>query len=164
MTWQALLDKLEPGMTRQNSWGRGQPHRAWVVAAFPDCDLPPAEDYTWPLFWRVATPPGMGVVVLLLVTTVLVAASLWHQFSAFFTDPKYHRAVIRLASRMNLYALPWALLGLLLFNYALYLPRRFFWNRRAARLRRQTGETAVQTLADLAPDPAVWPPPPRTWE
>ncbi len=157
-TWNALLDKLEPWFTRP--YRRSMPHSAWNAFFYSDRALPPVEHYSWRLFFRVATPVSIFVVVLIALTQLIVFAVVRYKVPALFA-PRNHKVLIGFLSREGIYWLPWALLGVFVFNYALYLPRRFFWNRRAARLGREGREKPVSTVMEEAPDPGVWPPPPK---
>lgn len=156
---ETLLNKLEYTATKRGP--TKTPFQRWVMRISPDSTLLPTETYSWPLFFRVASPPGIGVVLFLAFGQAMMWVVLRYYHPELFNNPKYHKLLIGLLSREGVYWMPLALLFLLLSNYTLYLPRRYFWNRRAARLRREPLELAVLPVESIGVDPGVWPPAPR---
>jgi hypothetical protein len=69
--------------------------------------------------------------------------------------------LIGLLSHEGFYWMPWMVLFLLAFNCLLYLPRFYFWNRRAERLRREPPSSSEATVEAVALDTSIWPPPPK---
>ena len=156
---ETLLNKLERSATKRGPIKT--PFQRWLVRLSPDSTLLPAETYSWPLFFRVASPPGCGVVLFFAFGQAVIWGALWYYRPELFNNPKYHKLLIGLLSREGVYWMPLALVSLLLFNYTLYLPRRYFWNRPAARLRREPPEPVALAVDNVEADPGVWPPAPR---
>ena len=152
-----VLDKLETGFTK--ALPLKTPFQHWVQTLSPDSSLSPTETYSWSLYFRVSTPPGVGTVLLIAFMLVVVWGTLRYRVPILFTNPYVHKWFIGKLSREGFYWMPAGFLFLLLFNYAIYLPRRYFWNRRAARLRQEPPDL-VAAVEPLPPDPSVWPPPP----
>ena len=57
------------------------------------------------------------------------------------------------------YFIPWLSLLWVALIFMLHLPRFYFWNRRAERLRREPPLSIIEAEA-MAVDASVWPPPP----
>lgn len=157
---QTILDRLEPRFTDRLSRRKNKPSPRWTVRWQHETYLQPTEHYSWWLFFRLRTWSGVGTVVILTVAQVIIWGCLWHQYPLFFTDKHYHKLMIGLLSHEGIYQMPWAYLFVLAFNYALYLPERYFWNRRAARLLREPIALPAVPLAGTIADPSIWPPAP----
>ncbi len=157
---QTMLDRLEPKFTDKPKRWADKPPPRWIACLRHDTYLQPTEHYSWWLFFRLRTWTGVGTVVILTVAQVIIWGCLWHQYPSFFTGRRYHRQMIGLLSHEGVYQTPWAYLFVLAFNYALYLPERYFWNRRAARLLREPAAMPVAPVADIIADPSIWRPAP----
>ena len=153
--FERVLNKLEYSLTKARQ--SKTPFQHWLLSRIPDSSLTPTETYSWQLYFRVATLPGVSTVLLIAFTQALVWVAVWRIVPQLF-EPKYHKVLIGRLSDTGIYGmLPLSLLFLLLFNYALYLPRRFQKYRRAARLRLEPPLAAERVPVD----PNVWPPPPE---
>ena len=157
---QTVLDRLEPKFTDKPKRWADKPPPRWIARLRHDTYLQPTEHYSWWLFFRLHTWAGVSVVVILTVTQAIIWGCLWHQYPFLFTDKHYHKLMIGLLSHEGMYQLPWMYLFLLAFNYALHLPGRYFWNRRAARLLREPVALPAAPIVGTIADPSIWPPAP----
>lgn len=156
---EAVLNKLEYQCA--NIWEEKQPP-PWLVPLLRDRHLQPIEKYSWRLYLRQATLPGICTVLLMVLTQMLLFAYLWyHDPLLFLNRTHHHKAFIGFLSHEGTYWLPYMLLGLLVFNYMLYLPRRYFWNRRASRLQSELLEHPLPSVVETASDTNIWPPAPH---
>ena len=154
-----VLDYWEKRVTkRPKRWETKEPSRfdLWCCPEF----FQPVEDYRLRLYLVRTTISGVIVVLLVLLTMFAPVAYFVHLYPQILHNPRYHKFLISLLSDLGIYWLPCYILLLLVFNYAINLPRFYFWNRRAKRLRSE-----VKLMPELSgrmnvPDPSVWPPPP----
>jgi hypothetical protein len=154
---EALLDKLEPFFTKQAKRWESETPPHWYAVLRPSVTLKPNEKYTRQIYWRETTVPTLSVVLFIAIGMIFPLAYLWYQYPPFFTNPKFHKLLIGFLSHEGYYWMPLALVFLIAFGYGIYLPRFYFWNRRAARLQ---ANPVVEELPTVTVDAGVWPPPP----
>lgn len=157
---QTMLDRLEPKFTDKPKRWADKPPPRWVARLRHDTYLQPTEHYSWWLFFRLATPPGISIFIFAWLMHSLILVALWYQYPLLFTDRHYHKLMIGLLSHEGVYQMPWIFIFFLAVNYALHLPYRYFWNRRAARLLREPAAAPALPIADVVADPSIWPPAP----
>ena len=155
---ETFLDRWEARATsRGKQWEREVPPR-WYVAMSPDILLQPTERYTLRLYvrqhWQIVL-----IVTINLVLWLFPVVFLWYMDPFVVHNPRYHKTLIGLLSTTGFYVFPWIIVSLLTLNCALYLPRFYFWNRRAERLRREPPLPSVKAESPMV-DAGVWPPPP----
>ena len=157
---EAFLDKWEASATKKGKrWEEKRPPK-WVVAASPDLRLQPTEKYSFGIYMRQTAFPVLPIIALIVFGRFAPLVYLWFKYPVLFQNRGLHKLLIGELSHLGYYFLPWILLFLLAFNGMLYLPRFYFWNRRAERLRREPPLPDVPTGA-VAVDTGVWPPPPK---
>jgi hypothetical protein len=160
---EALLDKWEASATNGPEQWQKKPEsitKRWVMAIHSDLRMQPTERYSLRRYLRQVAVTGLPAVFFISIVWLLPLAYSWWKYPFVFYDPRYHKPFIGLLSHEGFYIYPWMILLLLAVNCLLYLPRPYFWNRRAARLRREPPLPDVPTGA-VAVDTGVWPPPPK---
>ena len=98
--------------------------------------------------------------VIYFVLWLFPVAFLWYKYPFVLHNPRYHKLLIGILSHSGFYIIPWGALFLLVFHCMLSLPRVYFWNRRAERLRREPPLSEAPAEAATT-DAGVWPPPPE---
>ena len=157
---EAFLDKWEERATQRGKrWEKKHPPK-WVLAINPDLRLQPTEGYTFRLYMRQMAYPVLPLIAFILLGRFTPLVYLWFRYPVFFQNRGLHRSLIGELSHLGYYFLPWEMLFFLAFNGLLYLPRFYFWNRRAERLRRAPLLPDAPAGA-VALDTSVWPPPPK---
>ncbi len=183
----SLLDKLETGFTRNHdSKPRGpfaarlQPLCDWARSRALDRDLKSTDCYSFSLCLRCAvklvTPLILAYVIFWIIGTICIGISIWHSYPELFHIGRWQarvwhglwRALWPGLVKKGFIMLPFVPLIWALFSLLLYLPRMFFWNRRAKRLQ-STAEAfsppqvaqAIHVTDIAQTDTSVWPPPPR---
>jgi len=164
-SYEAILDKLEPRFTKINRQLPEKPYRRWIPLPRPNILRDPLEPYSTKRFVKNAILPVVVLSVIYELSYLLPLAYLWYQFPHAFwhlilSHGAPHAGFIGALSQVGFYQLPYVLLILLAFNFLINYPRYYFWNRRAARLRRE-GLPPHPPLY-LRPEEAVdfWPPAP----
>jgi len=156
---EAFLDRWEARATKKGKrWEKETPPK-WVLVISPDLRLLPTARYTFRLYVR----QNLQIVLLITVYFILwlfPLAFLWYKYPFILHGPRYHKLLIGILSHSGFYIFPWIILSLLAFNCLLYLPRAYFWNRRAERLRREPPVSEAPGEATVI-DAGVWPPPPQ---
>lgn len=152
---EAILDRLEPRFL-------GKPKRRLPLWFAPDSCLEPVERYSLRLYLRVTLGSGLPVAAFILLAILAPLAYLWHQFPRFMREAIFHHGrahalLIGFLVQQQYYMVPLVSVFLLIFNFLLYLPRFYFWNRRATRLARTTSGSQAAQSVDLS----IWPPPPK---
>lgn len=158
---EAFLDKWEARATQRAKRWRKEPAPGWITAWQPDWHLPPTENYTLRLYIRQIAFTGLPSVAFIVLGWLLLFGLLWFWYRPILQDPQYHKMLIGFLSHEGFYWTPCAVLLMLAFNCLLWLPRFYFWNRRAERLRREPPLAEAPAEA-VAIDTSVWPPPPKT--
>ena len=165
---EAILDKMEPFFTKRK-WGRHKPPPKWLQPMTPDWDLRPTEFYSTRLYLRNLQVTFLPTCIWMIMGWLLPLMWLWHEYPGFMRRALLHRGrahtlLVGLLAHLGYYQvpLPLLLLFLLAFCLTLFLPYRFFWNRRALRLRSLTPASGegVEMEAVLV-DQSVWPPAPN---
>jgi len=103
-----VLDKLETGFTK--ALPLKTPFQHWVQTLSPDSSLSPTETYSWSLYFRVSTPPGVGTVLFITLMLIVGWGVLRYQVPFVFTNPHVHKWFIGKLSREGFY---WILVALL---------------------------------------------------
>ena len=159
---EAFLDRWEARATAGPESWQNKPAsntKRLVMAIHSDLRMQPAERYSLQLYLRQVAITGLPVVFLIAVVWLFPIVFLWYKYPFVLHSPRHHKLLIGLLSHTGFYTLPWIILFLLGLNCILYLPRFYFWNRRAQRLRREP-PLPVVPIETLAVDAGVWPPPP----
>lgn len=145
----------------------------WLGPPLPDRDLKPTNFYSFSLYLRCA----WGIVARLILSycifwgvgLVLIVFNIWHTYPILFHTGRmqahvWHRLWKAIGPGLvgRFILIPLAPPFWTVFAFILYLPRAFFWNRRARRLL-AAGEIAPsEKLTEIATlDTSIWPPPPR---
>ncbi len=157
---EAFLDRWEAFATKRGKRWEEKPPPKWVVATNPDLRLQPTERYTFGMYMRQIAFPVLPILVFIVLGRLAPLVYLWFKYPAFFQNRGLYRSLIGILSQQGYYLLPWEMLFLLAFNGILYLPRFYFWNRRAERLRREPPLPDTSAEA-VALDTSIWPPPPK---
>jgi len=114
----------------------------------------------------VALAPALAIDAFILIAWLVPLAYVWHRYpkffySAVFHHGKAHALLIGFLSAEGFYQTLLALIFLLAFSLMLWLPRYYFWNRRAARLRREPPSPETATDEAVTADISIWPPAPK---
>ncbi len=161
---EAFLDRWEARATAgQEQWQKKPDSRAkrWIMALHPDLRMQPTERYSLRRYLCKVAVTGLPVVFFISVVWLFPLAYSWWKYPFVFYDPRYHKPFIGLLSHEGFYIYPWMMLFLLAFNAVLYLPRFYFWNRQAERLRREPPPLPEAPGEATTADAGVWPPPPK---
>lgn len=156
---EAFLDRWEASATSKGKRWEKEAPPLWIAAFHPDWYWPPTERYTVHLYIRQAVFTGLPLVAFMILGWLLPFGLLWFWYRPILQDPKYHKLLVGLLSHEGFYWMPWTVLWLSVLPCLFCLPRFYFWNRRAERLRREPPLPDVPTEA-VAVDTGVWPPPP----
>ncbi len=183
----SLLDTLEAGFFRKYERkprgpfaARLQPLSEWLRSRSPDRDLKSTDCYRFPLYLRCAlgmvAPLILAYTIFGLVIIISIGISIWHSYPALFHIGRWQtyvwhglwRALWPGFVKNGFIVLPFVPLAWALFSLLLWLPRVFFWNRRAKRLHRTGEALLLPQVADASravdtaqTDASVWPPPPK---
>ena len=158
---EAFLDRWETRATKKGKRWETEVPPGWYVAIYPDILLQPTDDYTVRMCMRQAAFPGVPIMALNALGGLFLLIYLWFEYPAVFHNQHLHKMLIGTLSDQGCYSLPWALPLLLTLNFMRYLPRAYFWNRRAERLRREPPLLSEASVEVAAIDVGVWPPPPK---
>jgi len=156
---EAFLDKWEALATKRGGRWEKETTEKWYVAISPDVLLQPTDNYSLRLYMR---QPAFHVLPIVAFNVLVMLAPLvyfWFMDPAVLQNRQLHKTLIGMLSDGGYYLIPWASLLGVAFVFMLHLPRFYFWNRRAERLRRGPPSPGVQAEA-FAVDASVWPPPP----
>jgi len=156
---EAFLDKWEARATeRGKRWEKETPER-WCLIISPDLRLQPTENYSLRLYIRQPAFHVWPVAALDVFGLLAPLVYFWLLDPAIFQNRHLHKALIGTLSDGGYYFIPWLSLLWVAFIYLLHLPRFYFWNRRAERLRREPPPPIIQAET-TAISAGVWPPPP----
>ncbi len=158
---EAFLDKWEGLATKRGKRWENKRAPIWMTAFQPDWYLPPPERYTFYLYMRQTAFPVLPLMAFIVFGRFVPLVYLWFKYPIFFQNRGLHKSLIGLLSHQGYYLLPWEMLFFFVFNGMITLPRFYFWNRRAERLRREPPLADAPAEA-VAIDTSVWPPPPKT--
>jgi len=160
MRLEAILDYWEGKVTkRPKRWETKEPSRFWALTS-PELFMPPTENYSIRLYLNKTTITGGSVAIFVLIAWLSPLAYVLHTYPQLLHNLRYHKLFIALLSHVGIYWMPYAILFLLVFNYAINFPLFYFWNRRAARLREESVQDTVSVGTAAIAAPRVWLPPP----
>ena len=160
---EAFLDKWEAHATKGPEQWQKEPAsniKQLVMTIHPDLRMQPADGYSLRRYLRQVAVTGLPVVAIIFAVWLSPLVFLWYKYPFVLHAPRYHKLLIGVLSHSGFYIFPWLMLLLLTVNCLVWLPRFYFWNRRAERLRREPPLPDVPAEA-VAIDTSVWPPPPK---
>jgi len=157
---EAFLDRWEVRTTKRGKrWEKETPPKL-VLAVSPDLRLLPTERCTLGLYAR-SSLHAVFITAVMLAVWLMPLIFLWLRYPFVLHNPRYHKLLIRILSHSGFYIIPWEALFLLVFHCMLSLPRFYFWNRQAERLRREPPSLSEAPVEATKLDAGIWPPPPK---
>lgn len=165
-SWEALLDRMEPSWTKRQTRWLTKPTPWFWARMDPRLLLEPTDNYPWRVCLRLAFAKGAVMALVMAALSLLPLVFLWRNYPDFLRRAlafhgSEHAVLIRLLAHEAFYQTPAAMLFLVAFAVLLELPFCYFWNRRAARLRRE-GQARPDAEEQLVPDATIWPPAPES--
>ena len=155
---EAFLNKLEPFFTKTAKRWQNKPPPSRLPVLRPSLTLKPDEKFTRQIYLYETTVSGTSSVLIIVLAIAVPFACFWLLYPQLFSNSQFQRFFVHKLSQDGFYWVPIEIVFLFVFNYVLYLPRFYFWNRRAARL--QANPAAEEEQMTAVVDPSVWPPPP----
>lgn len=163
-SYEAFLNKQEEVWTRKRKRRQNKPIPLWLAPFYPDQHLSPAEVYPIRLYIQAALVLVLffaliEVVLWAILLLALFGPSLLYHLLTYH-DLK-HRVFIGILSHEGLYFAPFVLIAAIILSLLIFWPRYYFWNRRAARLRRLGQDGLPPQNPISTPGHGAWPPEPR---
>ena len=162
----AVFDRLEERFTRTPKRWQERPRPQWHTRLWPSRSLKPGQPFPLRLYLRETLVPVAlwGAVVSL--EWILPVAYIWHRFPRFFRRALLHhgpahKLLVGLLAHLGFYQMPFLLLILAGSSLLLELPRCYFWNRRAARIKLEPMNIQTAAADVLEVDLSIWPPSPH---
>ena len=160
---EAFLDKWEAHATKGPEQWQKKPAsniKRWVTALNPHLRMQPTQKYNLRLCLCQAAYSELPFVAAVFVLWLFPLAYSWLQHPFVLHNQNHRKPLVSILSHSGFYFYLWLVLGLLTVNCLVWLPRFYFWNRRAERLRREPPLPDIPAEA-VAIDTSVWPPPPK---
>lgn len=154
----ALLDRMERSVIVHMDKVAGGKFVGRLAGLYPWVSLQPHDAYPRAAFVKVCRGLFLFVLILYSIVGLMPFVVLWYFDPGFlpvavFHHGRAHALLIGLLSKHGIYLIPYLIIVMNVVNFGIQYPNYYFWNRRAARLRRD-GIPITPT------DDTAWPPAP----